>query len=193
MCGHVLAYSENKGVAYICPMDMMFDDIKRTLGADSIGLPSNNEPGLVDMAEHGEGLRFDFNELAYKGEEDDAETGASEADVSDVGDDEDMLSDDDDRIALASTKATRAYLSRAQNGISDGGARRKKRDLRIDTPSATGLGLRLQGLGITTESPPRKEEQLLAHRLRDMSPSLDHSSAFRAQMLHSPISGEPIH
>ncbi|KAK6437285.1 V-type proton ATPase 16 kDa proteolipid subunit [Oleoguttula sp. CCFEE 5521] len=37
VCGHVLA--ERAGRTYICPMELMFEDIKATLGAGTVGLP----------------------------------------------------------------------------------------------------------------------------------------------------------
>jgi len=38
-CGHVLAWSSRKRVAYICPMDVLVRDIGETVGAKSISLP----------------------------------------------------------------------------------------------------------------------------------------------------------
>ncbi|KAK6582277.1 hypothetical protein PZA11_004685 [Diplocarpon coronariae] len=42
-CGHVLAWSVKKHVAYICPMDVIVRDIGDTLGATSISLPGGEE------------------------------------------------------------------------------------------------------------------------------------------------------
>lgn len=39
LCGHVLAWSERKRVAYICPMDVLLKDILETLGANELRLP----------------------------------------------------------------------------------------------------------------------------------------------------------
>ncbi|KAL2270591.1 hypothetical protein VTJ83DRAFT_2775 [Remersonia thermophila] len=39
VCGHVLAWSERKRVAYICPMDVLLLDIAETLEANEIKLP----------------------------------------------------------------------------------------------------------------------------------------------------------
>lgn len=39
VCGHVLAWSERKRVAYICPMDVMLVDMAETLDAGEIRLP----------------------------------------------------------------------------------------------------------------------------------------------------------
>jgi hypothetical protein len=39
LCGHVLAWSQRKRVAYICPMEMLLQDIADTLGATDISLP----------------------------------------------------------------------------------------------------------------------------------------------------------
>lgn len=40
LCGHVLAWGEKSKTAYIAPMEVLFDDIKRTLGADGVELPN---------------------------------------------------------------------------------------------------------------------------------------------------------
>lgn len=37
VCGHVLA--EKDGLTYICPMDILFEDIRHTLGASRVLLP----------------------------------------------------------------------------------------------------------------------------------------------------------
>jgi hypothetical protein len=42
-CGHVLAWSSRKKVAYICPMDVLIRDIGETLNARSVCLPGGEE------------------------------------------------------------------------------------------------------------------------------------------------------
>ena len=42
-CGHVLAWSSKKKVAYICPMDVLLRDIGETLNANSISFPCGEE------------------------------------------------------------------------------------------------------------------------------------------------------
>jgi hypothetical protein len=42
-CGHVLAWSSRKKVAYICPMDVLLKDIGETLNAQSISMPGGEE------------------------------------------------------------------------------------------------------------------------------------------------------
>ncbi|KAF2114018.1 hypothetical protein BDV96DRAFT_522625 [Lophiotrema nucula] len=41
--GHVLAWCERNHIAYICPMEVLLEDIKRTLGAKRIFLPGSAE------------------------------------------------------------------------------------------------------------------------------------------------------
>lgn len=41
--GHVLAWCERNHIAYICPMEVLLEDIKRTLGAKHIFLPGSVE------------------------------------------------------------------------------------------------------------------------------------------------------
>lgn len=42
VCGHVLAFSQRKKVAYICPMDVLLLDIAETLEASQVGLPGGD-------------------------------------------------------------------------------------------------------------------------------------------------------
>lgn len=46
LCGHVLAWSVRKRVAYICPMDVLLLDIAQTLGAGEVRLPGG-QPVVV--------------------------------------------------------------------------------------------------------------------------------------------------
>ena len=39
LCGHVLAWSPKRQTAYIAPMEVLFEDIKRTLDAEHVSLP----------------------------------------------------------------------------------------------------------------------------------------------------------
>ncbi|KAG9242839.1 hypothetical protein BJ878DRAFT_568980 [Calycina marina] len=41
-CGHVLAWSQRKQVAYICPMELLLHDIGETLGAKSVSFPGGS-------------------------------------------------------------------------------------------------------------------------------------------------------
>lgn len=43
VCGHVLAWCARNRLAYICPMQVLLEDIKRTLGARKIYLPGSEE------------------------------------------------------------------------------------------------------------------------------------------------------
>jgi hypothetical protein len=45
VCGHVLA--SRQGRTYICPMDLLLDDIKQTLGATEVSLPMFTEPDML--------------------------------------------------------------------------------------------------------------------------------------------------
>ncbi|KAI9695402.1 MAG: hypothetical protein M1820_008657 [Bogoriella megaspora] len=172
VCGHVLAHCKEKGVAYICPMDILFDDMKRTLGATKITLPGANEPELAEIAEHGITEHTEAQTISDAEDEDDD---------GDEADDEYNLSasewDDDEETAVSDTH------------IIHENARRKSGSLRLDTQGAAGLGLQFQGLGIRTE-PPQKEERVLAHRMRErrMSPPMDYGMP----LVGSPITGGPM-
>lgn len=41
LCGHVLAWGSQSKTAYMAPMEVLFDDIKKTLGAGTVGLPGD--------------------------------------------------------------------------------------------------------------------------------------------------------
>ncbi|KKF95595.1 hypothetical protein CFO_g2064 [Ceratocystis platani] len=45
VCGHVLAWSQRRQIAYICPMDVLLLDIADTLGAVHVRLPENKAQG----------------------------------------------------------------------------------------------------------------------------------------------------
>ena len=54
VCGHVLAWCDKNAIAYICPMDILLEDIARTVGARSVGLPGGemmdcDEDDMVDL------------------------------------------------------------------------------------------------------------------------------------------------
>ncbi|KAI1488998.1 hypothetical protein F5X96DRAFT_680058 [Biscogniauxia mediterranea] len=51
VCGHVLAWSERKQVAYICPMDVLLRDIGQTLEAMEVRLPGGEAFYKMSMAE----------------------------------------------------------------------------------------------------------------------------------------------
>jgi hypothetical protein len=62
LCGHVLAWSQRKRVAYICPMEMLLHDILDTLGARQVRLPGSaavvstlrSQKTLAPPSKHGE-------------------------------------------------------------------------------------------------------------------------------------------
>ncbi|ORY18133.1 hypothetical protein BCR34DRAFT_554245 [Clohesyomyces aquaticus] len=43
VCGHVLAWCERNNLAYICPMEVLLEDIKRSVGAKDVCLPGSVE------------------------------------------------------------------------------------------------------------------------------------------------------
>jgi hypothetical protein len=42
VCGHVLAWCQRNSIAYICPMEILLEDIKKTLGAKRVSLPGDD-------------------------------------------------------------------------------------------------------------------------------------------------------
>ncbi|KAH7043992.1 hypothetical protein B0J12DRAFT_712263 [Macrophomina phaseolina] len=53
ICGHILAWCDKNHVAYICPMQVLLEDIKRTLGAKKIALPGQDEEDENQESVHG--------------------------------------------------------------------------------------------------------------------------------------------
>ncbi|KZM21924.1 uncharacterized protein EKO05_0000422 [Ascochyta rabiei] len=52
--GHVLAWCQRNHIAYICPMEVLLEDIKRTLGAKRIYLPGSAEQMLFATKQQGQ-------------------------------------------------------------------------------------------------------------------------------------------
>lgn len=50
VCGHVLAWCGRNRIAYICPMEVLLEDIKRTLGAKEVYLPGSDEAQAMEEA-----------------------------------------------------------------------------------------------------------------------------------------------
>jgi hypothetical protein len=51
LCGHVLAWGHQSQTAYMAPMELLFDDIQRRLGADTIGLPRASHSSQVSLSQ----------------------------------------------------------------------------------------------------------------------------------------------
>ena len=50
LCGHILAWSDALGQAYIAPMEVLFEDLKERLGATEIRLPAQKaQPALAEV------------------------------------------------------------------------------------------------------------------------------------------------
>ncbi|KAG5963709.1 hypothetical protein E4U58_003452 [Claviceps cyperi] len=60
LCGHVLAWSQRKRVAYICPMDMLLLDVAHALNASEVRLPGGGKP-VVTL----EGRRLALERAGY--------------------------------------------------------------------------------------------------------------------------------
>lgn len=50
LCGHVLAWGKQSQTAYMAPMEVLFDDIRRRLGADRVELPGGCEEAAVQVS-----------------------------------------------------------------------------------------------------------------------------------------------
>ncbi|KAL7943328.1 hypothetical protein V8C42DRAFT_328762 [Trichoderma barbatum] len=82
LCGHVLAWSPRKHVAYICPMDVLLLDIAQTLEATEVRLPGG-EPVVMlhDPEEHDNARRLAEDDEDPLGEEEEEEGEEEEYDM----------------------------------------------------------------------------------------------------------------
>ena len=66
LCGHVLAWADKSKIAYIAPMEVLFDDIRRTLNASRITLQPEGTPvaetGTLSEYEEQEGCHAKSND-----------------------------------------------------------------------------------------------------------------------------------
>ncbi|KAI0006884.1 hypothetical protein F4779DRAFT_542848 [Xylariaceae sp. FL0662B] len=119
VCGHVLAWSERKQVAYICPMEVLLLDIAETLDATEVRLPGGD--AIVRFAHHKTVL-----EVSDLDDDDD--------DDGDGDDDDDWSraeSDDDDNAARFQPASGSKYQSQSQGELTRAqsvkGSRRSQR------------------------------------------------------------------
>jgi hypothetical protein len=64
LCGHVLAWSQRKRVAYICPMDVLLQDIAETLEAYEVKLPGGQAVVTLESSQRAASKKQDAPELA---------------------------------------------------------------------------------------------------------------------------------
>ena len=57
--GHVLAWCQRNHIAYLCPMEVLLEDIKRTLGASRIYLPGSAEQSRFALRQNKKAIRED--------------------------------------------------------------------------------------------------------------------------------------
>lgn len=67
VCGHVVA--SRRGRTYICPMDLLLDDIRATLGATKVALPATTEAGPALEAGNEQSLKEAVRSMHIEGAE----------------------------------------------------------------------------------------------------------------------------
>ncbi|KAI0480108.1 hypothetical protein GGR56DRAFT_663928 [Xylariaceae sp. FL0804] len=90
LCGHVLAWSERKQTAYICPMDLLLLDIAETLGAVEVRLPGGE--AVVSLVTEQSESELEEGEV----EEEEEKVRCGMVDEEARGDDDNDDDDDDD-------------------------------------------------------------------------------------------------
>ncbi|WYZ40974.1 hypothetical protein EsH8_IV_001315 [Colletotrichum jinshuiense] len=148
VCGHVLAWSGRKRVAYICPMDVLLLDIAEALEARKVGLPGG-EP-VVSLRDRYGGEEDDEDdeeeeeegEGTYRGEE---PASSPFLDARDDDDDDDMgavseMADDDEPPVLVGT----ARGGKKQGGGAEGEREREK----LSSDDNHELSRRMESMGI---------------------------------------------
>lgn len=86
LCGHVLAWSERKKVAYLCPMDVMLLDIAETLDAGEVRLPGGD--AVVKIMDGGVRRKKEAWQGLGKGTDTDGEEGEQDKDEGEEEEDE---------------------------------------------------------------------------------------------------------
>lgn len=89
VCGHVLAWSQRKKVAYLCPMDVMLLDIAEVLGAGEVRFPGGEavvslawgEDPVRELVEGVEGLGVGWEGRSSRADEGGETEGAERRDV----------------------------------------------------------------------------------------------------------------
>ncbi|OAQ61239.2 HET-s/LopB domain-containing protein [Pochonia chlamydosporia 170] len=132
LCGHVLAWSQRKRVAYICPMDVLLLDVAQTLEASEVRLPGG-EPvvTLGDPSEYQEANQFRVGE-----------------DDEDLGD---LVDEEEEAPALAAVpNATRHdNTGSSPTSLRSSSNQESSSPLRLETSSELrGLASRLEDLNI---------------------------------------------
>ncbi|UNI19343.1 hypothetical protein JDV02_005532 [Purpureocillium takamizusanense] len=87
LCGHILAWSQRKRVAYICPMDVLLLDVAQTLEATEVRLPGGepvvafgdaNESGLLSREHDVKGAQEDSDDAVEQEHDEIEEDGVPE-------------------------------------------------------------------------------------------------------------------
>lgn len=133
LCGHVLAWSQRKRVAYICPMDVLLLDVAQTLEASEVRLPGG-EPvvTLGDPSQCQEGKQ--------------PQNVAEDDDLADLVDEEDEEAPELAAVARTASQGNVESSPLSNRSTSNQGS---SSPLRLDTSSELrGLASRLEDLNI---------------------------------------------
>jgi len=108
VAGCVLAWSERKRVAYICPMDVLIDDIAQTCEAEKVALGNGvvligSETATAAMSEDGD---WEHADREMKRIKDFDTVGSDEEDSSDDADDEESDDENYDARTIRSLEKT---------------------------------------------------------------------------------------
>ncbi|KAG8415709.1 hypothetical protein J3458_009532 [Metarhizium acridum] len=136
LCGHVLAWSQRKRVAYICPMDVLLLDVAQTLEASEVRLPGG-EP-VVTL---GDPSQYHSAKQSREGEDNDDD------DLRDLVEYE----DDDDAPALAPgpSSARQGDMESSPTSAKSPSNQESSSPLRLETSTELrGLASRLEDLNI---------------------------------------------
>ncbi|KAF6839286.1 het-s domain protein [Colletotrichum musicola] len=135
VCGHVLAWSGRKRVAYICPMDVLLLDIAETLEAHTVGLPGGEAIVKIRDAEEEEDYSHGGDEPSSSPFLDPRD----DDDMDDVLDDED---DDDPPVLVQAPEGS------SQRGEGKGQGQQKKQSGEQEKYDSHELSRRMESMGI---------------------------------------------
>ncbi|KAF5138061.1 hypothetical protein E5D57_001841 [Metarhizium anisopliae] len=140
LCGHVLAWSSRKRVAYICPMDVLLLDVAQTLEASEVRLPGG-EP-VVTL---GDPSQYHGAKQSKEGEDDDDDD--DEDDLRDLVESED--DDDAPELAPVSSRARQGDTEGSPTSAKGSSRQESSSPLRLETSTELrGLASRLEDLNI---------------------------------------------
>ncbi|KAJ0343203.1 hypothetical protein COL154_010881 [Colletotrichum chrysophilum] len=140
VCGHVLAWSGRKRVAYICPMDVLLLDIAETLEARTVGLPGGE--AVVKLRDDGEEEEEDY------GGDTEEPSSSPFLDPRDDDDLDEVEDDDDDAPVLVKAPGDKKGGNKKQKGQQQEKEKEQHEGEKYASDDSHELSRRMESMGI---------------------------------------------